>query len=159
MSAPVTELPALTEEERTLLEFWVRLGDLLGFTRSVGRIYGLIFARERGITADDCVALLGISRSSAGQGLKFLAELGAIRTEPSAIGRKESFQLEPDLGILVRNVLQRRLFPALNDLDHRLEAICEQLPAEGKLTNRVKKLQRWRDKASPLVVMLQTLSK
>lgn len=138
---------ATTEKicDDALLEPWVELAGRLGFSRSVGQIYGLLFLSEAPLSAQDCVAQLGISRSSAGQGLKSLREVGAIRTVFMTGDRSERFAIEPDLGVMVGKILDLRLMPAFAAFFVSLEqaartADCAVSP------QRVQKLGRWRDK-------------
>lgn len=150
-------LPALSDAEHRLVEFWVGFADVLGFPRSVGSVYGLIFTRDKGITADDCVALLGLSRSSAGQALKMLVELGAVRPMRRT-GRRESFELESDLGLLVSNIVQRRLFPAMAELSQRMAEARAMAEGDPVLQSRCQKLERWRAKTAPVVEQLKALT-
>ncbi len=131
--------------------------EVLGLPPSLGRLYGFIFARERGITADDCTTCLGLSRSGAGQGLKVLLELGAIQRDRSVHQRKDAYRLEPDLGLLLGNLLQRRLAPGLQELDAQLERARAACQADDKLLQRLEKLERWQNKAQPILEMLRAL--
>lgn len=154
-------LAPISPEERQLMEFWVRLGEGLGFPKSIGLIYGLLFVRNRPMHADECVDLLQLSRSSVGQGLKALYQLGAIRPVMRDDTRKDCYEFEPDLGTLVSNVLRRRLFPAMADLNKRLESFRESY-GEGTpphLEQRLQKLERWREKVQPVLVQLRQFEK
>ncbi len=148
----------LSEAEAALGDFWVRFADLLGFPRSVGRIYGLVFARGNAVSADDCVKLLGISRSSAGQGIKFLLDLGALKPDLRNSTRSECYLLVDDLGILIANLLQRRLFPALDELDTRLATIRDHATTAPELKARIDKLESWRTKALPVISRIREVA-
>lgn len=150
---------AITTAEWELIEFFVQLGSLLGFPSSVSKVYGLIFSKEAAISADDCVGLLGISRSSAGQALKQLLDFGAIRRSVSRGLRYEVYQVEPDLGVIVRSYLGSRFFPSIDELGLRVKRL-QANPAIQKhrfLMQRVEKLLRWGKKMKPLVSSVGTL--
>ncbi len=60
-------------------QFFGDLAQVFGFGRSVGQIYGLLFASPQPLTFTDIAESLDISRGSTSQGLSFLRELGAVR--------------------------------------------------------------------------------
>ena len=145
--------------ERDIIAYWVQIATQLGYPKSVGEIFGYIFITERPVNADDLVENLGISRSGAGQGLKTLLDIGAIRPAHNLAERREHFQMQSDLGVLVKQFLNARVFPPLEDLRRQRETLNEAVAKTGNahLAHRFDKLQRWQNKASPLVTMLKTL--
>lgn len=138
----------LKETELSLIENWVRLADSLGIPRSLAQIYALAFISSNAITAQDCVDCLKISRSSAGQGLKTLKDIGAIRSDFQLGARREAFRIEPDLGNLVRGILEGRVFPAFEDFFAQLDSIEETATSQQEqfILGRIGKLRRWRNK-------------
>lgn len=133
-----------SELELTALQPWVELADRLGVPRSIGQLYGLLFISEIPLSAQNCADQLHISRSSAGQGLKQLKELGAIRADFKLGDRAERFVIEPDLGIFVSRILEGRLLPAFTDFFkafHKNEGFNLQISEARK-----DKLLRWEDK-------------
>ncbi len=138
----------LQETELRLIENWVRLADSLGIPKSLAQIYALAFLSPDPVTAQDCVDCLKISRSSAGQGLKTLKEIGAIRSDFQLGARREAFKIEPDLGNLVRGILEGRVFPAFEDFFTQLDSLEETAdPKKDQfILNRIEKLRRWRNK-------------
>lgn len=149
----------ISQPEWEVIEFCVQIAQLLGFPGSVGKIYGLVFITEQAISADDCVEHLGMSRSSAGQGIRQLAEVGAIRRAITPGERREVYQMEPDLGVLLRSYLSSRFFPTIDDLSLRLARLRENPEFEKNpfLNQRVDKLERWGKKAKPLLSTVTTL--
>lgn len=152
------EIPAAVKQET--LAYWVNIAAVLGFPRTVGEIYGLLFLSESPLSADDLVDELGISRSGAGQGLKALLDIGAIKPAHQVAIRKEHFQLQTDLGVLVKNVLQARILPKLESLKQQQDALSAsaQATAPAHLAQRFEKLARWQQKASPLLAVLKSLA-
>jgi hypothetical protein len=58
--------------------------QIFGVPKSVGQIYGLLYASPEPLSFSDIVVRLGISKGSASQGLRLLRSLGAINVaEPS----------------------------------------------------------------------------
>ncbi len=153
-------MPAASELERETAAFWVEVADALGFTRSVGEIYGLLFVSDIPLNADDIVERLGISRSGVGQALKTLADIGAIRPATGVASRKDHYELQTDLGVLVRLFLNSRVLPRLEELGRRRAALREAAQKAGPahLAARFDKLERWRGKTKPLVTVLRSLA-
>lgn len=138
----------LTREEFALVENWVQLADSLGLPKSLAQIYGFVFASRKPVTAQDCVDALKISRSSAGQGLKTLKELGAVKPAFELGARRDSFSIEPDLGVLIQSVFKSRISPAFELFFANLGPIQGRLdPTQDKfLHGRLQKLERWKGK-------------
>lgn len=136
---------SLTREEFALVENWVQLADSLGLPKSLAQIYGFVFASRKPVTAQDCVDALKISRSSAGQGLKTLKELGAVKPAFELGARRDAFTIEPDLGVLIRGIMDGKLMPAFDGFFGRLEQMQKGLtPEQHKFyLGRIQKLQRW----------------
>ena len=135
-----------------MIASWVALADDLGIPRSLAQIYGLLFTASQPLDAQGCADTLQISRSSAGQGLRALKDLGAIRSTFELGSRSEHFTIEPDLGVLVKNVLEGRLIPAFERFFQRQQNLAQEHKAELNpfLQERLEKLQRWKGKSQIL---------
>jgi HTH-type transcriptional regulator, glycine betaine synthesis regulator len=158
---PPTEVqPIPAELERDLITFWVQVSSLLGYPRSIGEIFGLIFISPDPLSADDIVAKLGMSRSGAGQGLKALQDIGAIKPVHQVASRKEHYQMQTDLGVLIKLLLNARILPKLEELAQQRATLDATVRAQGPahLVQRFDKLDRWRGKTAPLLALLKSLS-
>jgi HTH-type transcriptional regulator, glycine betaine synthesis regulator len=153
-----TSTPAELARETTA--FWVEVATLLDFPRSVGESYALIFLTAVPLNADDLVDQLGLSRSGAGQALKILTEIGAIRPASGMQSRKDHYELQTDLGVLVRLFLNSRALPRIEELTRRRTALAAQAQQAGSehLIARFDKLDRWGSKTAPLITLLKTLT-
>jgi len=146
---PETEpLPELPPAHVKIVAEWVQLADSVGLPRSYAQIYGFLFISRRPITAQDCVEQLRISRSSAGQGLKALRELGAIKPHFELGSRAEAFTIEPDLGILIKSVLDGKVLPAFQTFFERMDELSKTLndKTDQFEVKRIRKLGRWHSK-------------
>ena len=142
----------LTDAELEALHPWVILADNLGVPRSIGQLYGLLFMGARALTAQDCVEALGISRSSAGQSLKVLKELGAIKSHFKTGDRSERFIIEPDLGVFLAKILDGRLMPAFASFFAEMQSVGSKTGTAAP--ERFQKLERWQTK---LVTTISTM--
>ncbi len=157
---PVDAQPLPPELERELITFWVQVSSLLGYPRSVGEIFGLIFISPAPLSADDIVEKLNMSRSGAGQGLKALQDIGAIKPAHQLASRKEHYQMQTDLGVLIKLLLNARILPKLEELAQQRATLDATVRAQGPahLIQRFDKLDRWRGKTAPLLALLKSLS-
>lgn len=126
----------------------MQLADSLGLPKSLTQIYALIFASKHPVTAQDCVEALKISRSSAGQGLKALRDMGAIRPSLELGSRREAFVIEPDFGVLIRSIVRNKIAPAFDAFFAQIEPLEKSLApqTDAFLVRRFQKLNRWRTK-------------
>jgi DNA-binding transcriptional regulator GbsR (MarR family) len=138
----------------------VQVSSLLGYPRSIGEIFGLIFISPTPLSADDIVEKLNMSRSGAGQGLKALQDIGAIKPAHQLASRKEHYQMQTDLGVLIKFLLNARILPKLEELAQQRATLDATVRAQGPahLIQRFDKLDRWRGKTAPLLALLKSLS-
>ena len=68
-------LVSLQNELRTII---VQIAQRLGYPRSLGEIYGLLYVSENPLSMDQITAELDMSLGSASQGLKTLRSLKAV---------------------------------------------------------------------------------
>ena len=149
-----------TELDRETIAFWVEVADLIGVSRSIGEVYAVIFLANQPLNADDIVGKLGVSRSGAGQALKQLVDIGAIRPASGVQSRKDHYEIQTDLGVLVRLFLNSRMIPRIEELARRRAGLAAQAQQSGvqHLITRYEKLDRWGDKTTPLLALLKTFA-
>ena len=151
---------------------------VFGVPKSVGQIYGLLYASPEPLSFSDIVERLEVSKGSASQGLQLLRSLGAIKVADPLDDREHShphfhphsagdasrrIAYSPELGLrkLVSGVLQERVTPlaaAGADRLARLRALAEQ-DGEGSdfRLDRVKQLETWRRRLKTVLPMLVLL--
>ena len=155
---------SLTPAEREVLELFAHLGRYLSLPRSVGQIYGLLFARGHQLTLDDLVQELGISKGSASQGLRVLRRVGAVQVSHIPGDRKDYYEAEAELPALARGFLRDQLTVKLEHADRRLQRLRQTVddPHNGApdgLSGRVERLQSWHNKARRLMPLVSTFLK
>ena len=153
---------ALTPVQREIVELCADTVQQLGLARSVGQIYGVIYASPRPLAFADVVAGLGISNGSVSQGLRFLRELGAVRLVDEPEDRRELFVAETELRRLLGGVLEHRFRAPLEVSAARLKMLAARAdPADAPhrefLEQRVESLRSWHRTALRLLPLLQTL--
>lgn len=133
----------LSKTRLEMIEAGGRLCQLLGVPRSTGQIYGLLFLSPKPLALDDIAELLEISKASASTGTRQLLAWRAIRLVWVPGERRDHFEVEPDLGNLLRSSYSDYIKPRLNSSYKRVEKMSATLDedlAEGVLTREEYKL-------------------
>jgi hypothetical protein len=161
-----------TFEDECVL-FFAEIVQLFGVPKSVGQIYGLLYASPEPLGFPEIVERLEISKGSASQGLQLLRSLGAIieaeDTSSSTSGlnspRREmrgvAYQPELSLRQLVTGVLRERIAPMAQpgaDRLKRLKDLAERAPEHTKFyLGRTKQLETWRKRFTTVLPLLTAL--
>lgn len=152
--------------ERECGQLFGEVVEVLGVPRSVGQIYGILFASSQPLSFSDIVERLEISKGSASQGLQLLRTLGAIKLLSPNDGRiagSSRDYYEPELGLrkLVSGVLQERIAPIAIVGANRIVQLRRLAEEEGAqnifLLDRVKQLETWRKRFKTLLPVLSAL--
>jgi HTH-type transcriptional regulator, glycine betaine synthesis regulator len=161
--------PSLAESlhpvEAGFVRFFVHLATTVGLPRSVGEIFGLLFASADPVAFDEVVARLGISKGSASQGLRLLTQIGAV-SQVYVHGDRRTFYLaETRMRQLFSKALQESLRPHLEG-NNRLVGLLEETieenaaslgPAVDHYRSRASSLRVWNEKALVLLPLLDKL--
>lgn len=148
--------------ETEVIDLFVQLSRLLGQPRSLAEIYGLLFISARPLAMDDLIARLGLSKGSASQGLKFLRNMGAIRSVYIAGDRRAHYEAVAELRSLAGRFLRDQVVPHLdNGLDRldRLSSHLERLPKADRerVGARVTMLRSWEKNARRVLPLVATI--
>jgi len=131
--------------ESSVMELCVRLCSLLGLPKSIGLIYGAVFVSPKPIEAGQICKRLKISRGSTSQGLRFLKELGAIRSLGMNGNRAENFEAEEHLRLALENLIVKKISPALKEIGQEIEKLEKINPDldQNVLAEKLDALKRW----------------
>lgn len=160
--AAASRASGLTKLESEVLSMFVQFARAVGQPRSYAEIYGIIFISPRPLTLDDVIARLGISRGSAGMGLKYLRELGAIKIVYVPGDRSIHYEAVAQLRLLVTRFLQKQVFPQFDSSRERLDAIADMIkelpPAErAHVAARVNTLRTWSKRTEKVLPFLMKI--
>src|SRR5690242_21374205 len=110
----------LTKVEDDFVELWNNMGDLWGISPTMARIHGLLYITGAGLSMDDIMARLGISRGNVSMNLSKLLEWGLVRRVHKRGDRREYYESLSDVWemfTLVASQRKRReIDPILNTL-------------------------------------------
>lgn len=125
--APSSQLQApsslLTSGEQAVISIFVQMAQAMGMQRSLGEIYGLLYATPRPLAFQDIVDRLGLSKGSVSQGLRFLRNVGAIQPVEVPGDRREYFEPVVELRALVGGFLREKINPQLKEWGVRAKAL------------------------------------
>ncbi len=149
---------ALPDWQVQTIELFVRAADLLGIPKSVGQVYGLLFATAEPLPLDGIMTRLGISKGSTSQALQFLRRVHAVKPVFVPGDRRDHFEPELEIKRVVTGFMRDQVQPHLESGDLRLQAIQAGnggIPAEVK--QRLKRLGGWRKRADQLLPLMVTV--
>jgi len=131
MIAPAEKAPqTLSKTRLDMIEAGGRVCQLLGVPRSTGQIYGLLYLSPKPLSQDEIAELLGISKGSASTGTRQLLAWRAIRLVWVHGERRDHFEVELDLGNLLRAGYSDFVKPRLLSSQKRIESMASSLDEE-----------------------------
>jgi DNA-binding transcriptional regulator GbsR (MarR family) len=157
----IREFPSLGPIEVQVIQVFVDGVKVLGLPRSLGEIYGLLFISPEPLSLDDLVALLGISKGSASQGLRSLKGLGAVRELSVESSRRAFYQADTELKRLVGGFIREQVRPHLESGQSKIGRLVDvagehQDPRHREFfESRVKQLESWIKKGRIVLPVLQ----
>ena len=146
------------------IDFFVRMMSILGFPRSVGEIYGLLYFTSNPLTMEQIAKRLGISIGSASQGLKSLRSLKAVRTNYIPGDRRDHYLAESEFRRLFSTFIKDEILPHLESAKNRI-AVMEQEMTKVEteqlefLKIRIEKLKKLTNTSTRLLPILTGLLK
>jgi len=156
---PAGPAPRLTPLEIEVIDLFVQVSRLLGQPRSLAELYGLLFISARPLAMDDLIERLQLSKGSASQGLKFLRNVGAVKTVYVPGARRVHYEAVAELRNLATRFLRDQIVPDLDSARARLERMIlmvKQLPPDDRerVNGRVKMLQSWSKRGRRFLPMI-----
>ncbi len=120
---PADPEPALREAQDEIAEVFAEIAEFWGFTRTQGRIFGLIFMSPEALDQATVRDRLGISAGSASMTLHSLVDWGVLHRQDRV------YVAETHLFQLVINVMRRRERQRVEDAIHRVQRLVDRLDA------------------------------
>ena len=150
---------SLSPLEVEAIDLFISLVRLLGMPKSVGEIYGLLFASAEPLALDALMRRLHMSKGAASQGLKVLRSFGAVRAVYVAGDRRDHYVADFELSKFASAFIKEELQPHLDSGAARLERMehhLAKLPkAEREAASaRMAKLRHWKEKGQAMLPWL-----
>jgi DNA-binding transcriptional regulator GbsR (MarR family) len=152
----------LNPVEVEVIHLFVQLSRALGQPPSVAEIYGLLFVSPNPLPQDEFTERLNLSKGSASQGLRYLLDLGAVRTVYVAGDRRAHYEAVAELRNLAGRFLRQQILTYFEDSGTRLEHIAgeaQKLTGEKRklAIARVKMLRSWEKNIKRVLPLFLTI--
>ena len=148
--------------EKEAIQMFIAVARLLGYPRSVGEIFGILFAAEKPLTFEGISRKRGISAGSVSVGLRHLRNLGVVIAMPVDGDRRDYFAVNDDfVGVnasLIRFHLEPRVSAARIRID-RIRVMADRLSLSGPHRHLAHRLERFADWQGQLMRALAPLLK
>jgi DNA-binding transcriptional regulator GbsR (MarR family) len=146
---------SLTRAELQVADAVGSLMELWGFRRQLGRIWSVLFLSEKPLAAPELCERLQISTGLLSMTLAELRRWGVVKSVAVPGDRKEHFEAETNIWMLVRRVLAEREKKVVESaLAQIVEALAEVKAAQAEGDPLVKALARFRARRLEQLVAL-----
>jgi DNA-binding transcriptional regulator GbsR (MarR family) len=148
--------------ERECLTLFSGFLHVLGVPKSIGSIYGLLYAVPEPLCFADILERLEMSKGSVSQGLAFLRQCGAIKIVEMLDDRREFFAPELGLRLLASGLIKEKIQPLAKETQgavarlksHAKTARGEQIEFQME---RIKQLETWHRQLGRVLPVIQTI--
>ncbi|MCD8481572.1 MAG: hypothetical protein LR015_02170 [Verrucomicrobia bacterium] len=150
----------LSEAEIAFMEYFVRIAQAFSLPRSLGELFGYLFAQAEPVSFDHIFAALGQSKGSVSMGLRTLQRLQAVRTEYKVGDRRTYYVAETSLRRLLGGIMEDTILPQLRTSNESLNLIEQQIDTTSNptdkaiLQDRLKRLRHWTEKSQTALTLL-----
>lgn len=151
-------MPDLNPTEEQFVEYFSQVVKVFGLPKSVGEIYGLMYASPAPLCMDTLIDRLNISKGSCSQGLKLLRSIGAVLE--SSEGRKTYYSANIELKSLIAGLMREQVQPLLLSSKETVKNLSQSADTtdDPEMKNfyqsRISKLATWRRRASFLTPII-----
>lgn len=135
---------------------------VLGVPRSVGAIYGLLYASPALLCFPAIVEKLGVSKGSVSQGLAFLRQTGAVHVVEVPGDRRAFF--EPELGLrrLASGLIKEEIQPLIKETRVAVDRMKRHASVadggQSRFQNeRIRQLEAWHRQLGRILPVFQTM--
>lgn len=134
---------------------------VLGVPKSIGAIYGLLFASPEPLCFAQIVEKLEVSKGSVSQGLTFLRQSGAVKVVARPGDRREFFAPELALRRLASGLIQEKVQPLAKETRTAVARLREQAAAAGTQKQfqleQIKQLETWHRQLGRVLPVVQAI--
>ena len=154
------------QSRQDMVEIGGRVSQILGFPRSTGQIYGLLYFSYRPLSIGDISSLLSISKASTSTGSRQLATWGAIRKVWVPGDRRDYYEAIEDLMQIFTGSYRTIIKPRINSSKNRLKSVEESIKSDLKnqiinaeecqfINLRLEKIKKFHAKVNSVLPFLQ----
>jgi DNA-binding transcriptional regulator GbsR (MarR family) len=134
MTEITVQSPQLAPAVERFILHWGDMGNQWGVNRSVAQIHALLYLSERPRTAEDIADTLGMARSNVSTSLKELTGWKLVRRVPMLGDRRDHFEAETDLFVMVTRIAQGRKEREIDPAAAALRACMAEAEGDAKVS-------------------------
>jgi len=148
--------------EGEIIQLFTGLAKLAGYPRSVGEIFGILFASDRPLAFDEIGRRRRMSAGTVSSGLRYLKRTGAVIAVPMPADRRDYFMVNMEFKQVSAGLFRQHLEPRIvADMDRimRLVRLANELPNDeqrGRIVERVNQLEEWHNHIRAFIAPLLT---
>ena len=152
----------LEDAKMEFVQSWGILGSEWGIPKSMGQIHALLLSHKEGISAEDVMEGIQLSRGNVNTNLRELIDWGLV-TKQSKIGeRKEYFQASYDVWSIAKNIVEKRKKKEIEPVqqllrklkDQKLEGNKEDVKHFQKIVKEIDDFVNQMDQLSELMIKM-----
>jgi len=98
----------LEDAQLDFIQTWGILGSEWGIPKSMGQIHGLLLTSHKGLSAEDVMDKIQLSRGNVNLNMRELIEWGLVAKKTKLGERKEFFQAEYDVWKMAISIVEKR---------------------------------------------------
>lgn len=161
-------LRKLSECRMEVIESAGHAAQVLGFPKSVGEIYGLLYLSPQPLSSPQICDILSASKGGVSQGVRQLAALGFIKRVRVLGDRKEHYEAVLEIAEVLRSSFDQIIKTRAISAGRRLNSITTTLKNERKtlepedyamVNRRLRRLTQVQKKVKKLIPLMDTLIK
>lgn len=99
----------LTDAQDRFIAAWGQMGSTWGISRTMAEIHALLYITADALNTDEVMERLAISRGNASMSLRALCDWGIVSRVHKRGDRKEYFQAEADVWVMLKHIIRERL--------------------------------------------------
>ena len=123
-------LRVLSQSRLELIESAGHAAQVLGFPRSIGEIYGLLYLAPQPLSSPQICEVLSASKGGVSQGVRQLVALGFVKKVRVLGNRKEHYEAVLEIGEVMRTGFDQMIKTRASVAERRMKSIKATLKSE-----------------------------
>ena len=167
-----SELPealrVLSQSRLELIESAGHSAQVLGFPKSIGEIYGLLYLAPQPLSSPQICEVLSASKGGVSQGVRQLLALGFIKKVRVLGNRKEHYEAVLEIGEVMRTGFDQMIKARASAAERRMKSIKTTLKSERSeldladyalINRRLQRLSQAQKRVKKLIPLMDTFLK
>ena len=158
----------LNQSRLELIESAGHAAQVLGFPKSIGEIYGLLYLAPQPLSSPQICEVLSASKGGVSQGVRQLVALGFIKKVRVLGNRKEHYEAVLEIGEVMRTGFDQMIKTRASAAERRMKSIKATLQSErseldvsdfAMVNRRLKRLSQVQKRIKKLIPLMDAFLK